>query len=281
MHVALEDGFVVSSTMIMGYWLRVTSFGLIIAISVSFASAQTASTQAPQATFAATSAHVAQPGSPVSIRIFRWSTEEERAPLIAALNTPPPPPPAPAPPPPAATPAPAAPPPDGDAAPAPDRGNAGRAGRAGRGGGRDGRGGRGDAPPPPPPPITPIGALTNAIAKAPTIGYIWTDEATGYSIKYAYRLPLPAGGERVVLATSRVLGGGSIQWKPTEPTTEYRVHDHRASTERQGARRRQDVTHVQSDRRQRRQDACDRKLRSGASDPAERQKGLMSRSLWD
>jgi hypothetical protein len=220
MHVALEDGFVVSSTMIMGYGLRVTFFGLIIAISVSFASAQTASTQAPQAIFAATSAHVAQPGSPVSIRIFRWSTEEERAPLIAALNTPPPPPPpAPAPPPPAATPAPTPPPPDGDAAPAPDPGNAGRAGRAGRAGGRDGRGGRGNAPPPPP--ITPIGALTNAIAKSPTIGYIWTDEATGYSIKYAYRLPMPAGGERVVLATSRVLGGGSIQWKPTEPITEY------------------------------------------------------------
>jgi len=202
----------------MGYGLRATGYGLIIAISVSLASAQTPSTQTPQAIFAATSAHVAQPGSPVNIRIFRWSTEEERAPLIAALNTPPPPPPAPAPPPPV-IPAPAAPPPDGDTAPAPDRGNAGRAGRAGRGGGRDGRGGRGEAPPPPP--ITPIGALTSAIAKAPTIGYIWTDEATGYSIKYAYRLPLPAGGERVVLATSRVLGGGSIQWKLSEPTTEY------------------------------------------------------------
>ena len=57
--------------------------------------------------------------------------------------------------------------------------------------------------------------------KAPTIGYIWTDEVTGYSIKYAYRLPLPAGGERIVLATSRVLGGGSVQWKTTEPATEY------------------------------------------------------------
>jgi hypothetical protein len=66
-----------------------------------------------------------------------------------------------------------------------------------------------------------VEALTAAITKAPTIGYIWTDEVTGYSIKYAYRLPLPAGGERVVLATSRVLGGGSTQWKPAEPTTDY------------------------------------------------------------
>jgi hypothetical protein len=200
----------------MGNVLRVIGYALIVAISVSLASAQTSFTQAPQANFAATSAHVARPGSPVNIRIQRWSTEEERAPLIAALNAPPPAPPPPPPPPPAA-PAPAPPAPDGDAAPAPDR--AGRAGRAGRGGGRDGRGGRGEAPPPKP--ITPIEALTTALVKAPTIGYIWTDEVTGYSIKYAYRLPLPAGGERIVLATSRVLGGGSIQWKPSEPATDY------------------------------------------------------------
>jgi len=198
----------------MGNGLRVIGYGLIIAVSVSIASAQTSFTQPPLANFAATSAHVAKPGSPVNIRIQRWSTEEERAPLIAILNAPPP---APPPPPPAA-PAPAPPAPEGAAAQAPDRGNAGRAGRAGRAGGR---GGRGDAPPPPPKPITPIEALTTAITKAPTIGYIWTDEVTGYSIKYAYRLPLPAGGERIVLATSRVLGGGSIQWKPTDAATDY------------------------------------------------------------
>lgn len=197
----------------MGNGIRVLGYTLIIAVSVSFASAQTSFTQAPQANFSATSAHVARPGSPVNIRIQRWSTDEERAPLIAALNTPPPPPPAPPPP---AAPAPAPPPPDGDAAQAaPPAGRAGRAGRAG------GRGGRGDTPPPPPKPITPIEALTTALTKAPTIGYIWTDEVTGYSIKYAYRIPLPAGGERIVLATSRALGGGSIQWKPTEPATDY------------------------------------------------------------
>jgi hypothetical protein len=206
--------FGVSSTVTMGKALRVIGYGLVIAISISFASAQTPSSQTPQATFAATSAHVAQPGSPINIKIFRWSTDEERAPLMAALNTPAPPPP---PPPVAPAPEPAA--PEADAAPAaPDQANAGRAGRAGRAGGR---GGRGAAPPPPPKPITPVEALTNAITKAPTIGYIWTDEVTGYSIKYAYRLPLPAGGERIVLATSRVLGGGSMQWKPTEPATEY------------------------------------------------------------
>ena len=203
-HVALEDGFVVSSTMIMGYGLRVTSSG-DHRYQRFFCFGADCFDAGPTSDLRGNVCSRRSTGESRQHRIFRWSTEEERAPLIAALNTPPPPPPAPAPPPPAAAPAPAAPPPDGDAAPAPDRGNTGRAGRAGRGGGRDGRGGRGDAPPPPPPPITPIGALTNAIAKAPTIGYIWTDEATGYSIKlHAYRLPLPAGGERVVLATSRV-----------------------------------------------------------------------------
>jgi hypothetical protein len=177
--------------------------------------------QTPQVSFAATSAHVAQPGSPVSIKILRWSSEEERAPLVAALNAPPPAPaPAPAAPAPAApaadAPAQTAPAPADGAAPAAERGGAARGGRAGRGG-RGGRGGQ------PAPPITPIAALTGAIGKAPTIGYIWTDEVTGYAIKYAYRVPLPDGGDRIILATSRVLGGGSTQWKPvgTEPATDY------------------------------------------------------------
>jgi len=34
----------------------------------------------------ATSANVSESGSPVRIRILRWSTEEERSPLIAALT---------------------------------------------------------------------------------------------------------------------------------------------------------------------------------------------------
>ena len=200
-----------------GYGSRAMGLAGILIVGISLTHAQT-----PQVSFAATSAHVAQPGSPVTIKILRWSSEEERAPLVAALNAPPP---APAPPP--AAPAPAAPaadapaqtapaPADG-AAPAAERGGAARGGRAGRGGGRGGRGGQ------PAPQITPIAALTGAIGKAPTIGYIWTDEVTGYAIKYAYRVPLPDGGDRIILATSRVLGGGSTQWKPvgTEPATEY------------------------------------------------------------
>jgi hypothetical protein len=191
-------------TMALGSRLLALGVGLAVApLVATFAHAQTT----PQVSFAATSARVGQPGSPVSIKLLRWSTEEERSPVVAALN--------PAPPPPAAAPAPAA----ETATPAAERGGGARGGRAGRGGGRGGRGGRGEATAPP----TPIAALTGAIGKAPTIGYIWTDGVTGYAIKYAYHAPLPDGGERIILATNRVLGADSTQWKPvgSETATEY------------------------------------------------------------
>jgi len=182
-----------------------------IAIGVALTHAQTP----PQVSFSATSTHVGKPGTPVSIKLLRWSTEEERAPVVAALN-PAPAPLVPAPPPPAAAPEPTpeAAPPDAE------RGGAARGGRAGRGG-RGGRGGRDE--PAAAAPITPIAALTGAIGKAPTIGYIWTDEVTGYSIKYAWRAPMPTGGERIILATSRALGAQSPQWRPAgpEPATDY------------------------------------------------------------
>jgi len=191
-----------------GYGLRVVSLAAIFAIA---AHAQTT----PQVSFSATSARAGQPGNSVSIKLLRWSTDEERAPIVTALNPPP------APPPPAAAPAPApapAPEPAPDAAAAgAERGGAARGGRGGRGG--RGRGGRGEAAAP----ITPIAALTGAIAKAPTIGYIWTDEVTGYSIKYAWHAPMPTGGERIILATNRALGTPDPQQKPAanEPATSY------------------------------------------------------------
>jgi hypothetical protein len=121
------------------------------------------------------------PVSPISIELFRWSTDVERAPLIAALQAPPP--------------APAS------AAPA---AGAGRAGRAARGG-------RAAAPPP-----SPIERLTTAVKAAPTVGFIWGDGPTGYSIKYAWRSALPNAGERVVLVTDRRLGANQPSWPAAE-----------------------------------------------------------------
>ena len=134
----------------------------------------------------ATSANVGESGVAIRINILRWSNDEERNVLVAAMNPPPP------------APAPAA-------APA-----GGRGAQGGRGGA--GRGGRGDAAPKGP--VDPIVALTAAIGKAPTVVYIWTNEVVGYSIKYAYRASLPDGGERIILATDRRLGAYTTAWKP-------------------------------------------------------------------
>lgn len=148
---------------------------------------------AKEVVLTATSANVKDTGTPVKIRIFRWSQDEERTPLIAALTAPPP-------------------------APRQGGGGGGRAGAAGRGGG-GGRGGRGgDAAP-----VTPIAAFTAALQKAPTIGYLWTTDVTGYSIKYAWHTTQPDGSERIVLATDRRLGAYSPAWtvKAADAPTDY------------------------------------------------------------
>ena len=181
----------------------------------------TASAQSGEVTLIGTSTNVAEPGQPMRIRILRWSTEAERTPLLNALHPP--------------------------AAPARDNGDRaersgteraagdgggdraagiGRAAAAGRGAagrgaaGRGGRGGRGRGNPAAP--ADPIANLTASISRAPTVGYIWTNDVTGYAIKYAQRLPLPDGGERIVLATDRPLGEHSAAWTPhVAPLTDY------------------------------------------------------------
>jgi len=165
---------------------------------VSGAVATSAQEPATEVILTATSANVSEPGAPVRIRILRWSTDQERDRLVTALNPP-------AAPPPAAAPA----------AEGAERGGAARGGRAaGRGAaaGRGGRGGRGGGNAAPP---SPTAAVTTAIGAAPTIGYIWTNDVTGYSIKYAYRVPLPDGGERIILATDRRFGAHTPAWTPT------------------------------------------------------------------
>ena len=121
-------------------------------------------------------------GGALSVTVHRWSTEAERAPLLTALSAPPPTPPAPAP--------------------------------AGRAAGRGGRGGGRGTPPP-----TPLERLATAVKAAPTLGYIWGDGVTGYSIKYAWR----AAG-RVVLVTERRFGAHAPEWQlasGTGPETEF------------------------------------------------------------
>lgn len=110
----------------------------------------------------------------LTITLSRWSTDAERAPLLTALAAPPP-------------------------APATAGGRTGGRGRAG-----------GEAPPPP----SPLVRLSAAIKAAPTLGYVWTDGVTGYSIKYAWRSPAAEKIERVVLVTERRLDSHAPDWSP-------------------------------------------------------------------
>ena len=157
--------------------------------------------------FTATSVNVAEPGMPVKISISRWSTDDERAPIVAALSPRP------------APPADAGAGPPGGAGRNPDAAGGaparGRAAFAGRGRGR-GRGGAAAA-------VSPIEAFTAALGRAPTLGYIWTSDSTGYAIKYAWHAALPDGTDRSILASDRRLGAYTNAWKTAAqaPETDY------------------------------------------------------------
>jgi hypothetical protein len=49
--------------------------------------------------------------------------------------------------------------------------------------------------------------VSGAVKAAPTLGYIWGDGVTGYSIKYAWR-----AADRIVLITDRRLGAHAPEW---------------------------------------------------------------------
>jgi hypothetical protein len=68
--------------------------------------------------------------------------------------------------------------------------------------------------------------LATAVRAAPTVGFIWGDGVTGYSIKYAWHAPSSAAGiERIVLVTDRKLGTHVPEWAPpgAAPDAEFTV----------------------------------------------------------
>ena len=69
-------------------------------------------------------------------------------------------------------------------------------------------------------PLSPIAAFTAALGRAPTIGYVWTNDITGYSIKYAWHAPQPGGVDRIILASDRRLGAYTGAWKSANDTPE-------------------------------------------------------------
>lgn len=64
-----------------------------------------------------------------------------------------------------------------------------------------------------------------ALEAAPTFGIAWTGESLGYSLRYAHRMALPEGGERIIFATDRRLGAWSRgnPWKAAgkQPAPDY------------------------------------------------------------
>ena len=189
--------------------------------------------------FTATTENVSGAGEAIKINLSGWSSDAQRDELVAAWTMT-----------------------SAAAAPTGARGGRGGAGGARGGGARGARGGRGGAATPPDPapptaapandlpvdpdavdsndpafrfgrggargrvdaaPQSPEAGLSAALKKAPTIGILWTSETIGYSIKYAYRMPHPDGGERIILATDRRVGAWSNLWKPAAsvPTSDY------------------------------------------------------------
>jgi hypothetical protein len=67
-------------------------------------------------------------------------------------------------------------------------------------------------------PSTPGRSLLQALQQSTTVGLLWDSEAAGYFIRYAYRLPQPDGGERILLLTDRRLNPWSPAWKPAAPS---------------------------------------------------------------
>jgi hypothetical protein len=57
----------------------------------------------------------------------------------------------------------------------------------------------------------------------PTVGYLWSSEVAGYSLRYAAKLSAQDGGERILLITDRRLGANNDLWKPAagSPATNY------------------------------------------------------------
>ncbi len=199
-----------------------------------FAAAAAAQTPSgPVVSFTATTDNIADAHDSIRIDVLRWSTDAERDELIDAWNL-------------------KTPPPtqgggrggrgggggggrgaaggaaNGGAAPAAAQGNAGAAaaaaggrggaaGRGGRGGGGRGRGGAGGGAEAAP--RTPETSLAAELEKAPTVGYVWSSEVAGYSIRYAAKMPEAGGGERIILITDRRLGSTNDLWKPAGTAT--------------------------------------------------------------
>jgi hypothetical protein len=72
--------------------------------------------------------------------------------------------------------------------------------------------------------------LLDALKDTPKVGYVRNVESIGWDLHYAHKVPLPEGGERIVLATDRPIGFWEARNQPRSidyPFTVVELHVNR------------------------------------------------------
>lgn len=135
--------------------------------------------------FTATTANVSGAPDSAQFEILRWSTEEERDRLMAAWEL------------------------------RPDSASKSGAGRGAAKAGKATAKGKGPAPGGGVANVvTPEASLAKALQEAVTVGYLWSSEMAGYSLRYAGKIVNPDGSQRIILITQRRLGAVNQLWNP-------------------------------------------------------------------
>src|SRR5262249_1277882 len=78
-------------------------------------------------------------------------------------------------------------------------------------------------------PAAPVDPIAKALGATPTVGFFWTSDVAGFSLKYAYRITNPDGSQRIILVTDRRIGvANPTRWHPATkgtvagPETDYK-----------------------------------------------------------
>jgi hypothetical protein len=135
--------------------------------------------------YTASLANVAGAPDAIHIEVLRWSTDEERARLLAAWSLRPP---------------------------------AGRG--VGKGAAKSGKGAAKAPAPEVAAAPSPEVELGRALQESVTVGYLWSSELSGYALRFAGRVTSADGSQRVILMTQRQLGAMSQKWNLAEGTVD-------------------------------------------------------------
>src|SRR5579883_2185192 len=63
------------------------------------------------------------------------------------------------------------------------------------------------------------------LAKEPTLGYVWTSESAGYTVRYAVKIPEGNGGQRVIVVADKPLGSWNPQLWHASGKTQGNAYD--------------------------------------------------------